>query len=44
MVSNPNVIKLHDIIEKDNSCFIITELISGGTLDDYIKSKVFLSE
>lgn len=39
MKPNPNIIRLLDIIENGDYCYIVTELYKGGTLKDYIADK-----
>ena len=43
-VNAPNVMKLEDIIEDGNFCYIITELCQGSTLKEYLANKLILSE
>eukprot|EP00936_MAST-01D_sp_MAST-1D-sp1_P001154 g1154.t1 len=43
-LSHPNVIALEDVFETEERVFIITELMQGGELFDYIVSRGALSE
>ena len=43
-VCHPNIIKLLEVIETDNSYYLVTELCSGGELMQYIYKQNFLEE
>ena len=43
-LDQPNVIKLHQVIETDSEMYIIMEFASGGELIDHIAAKGHLSE
>jgi serine/threonine protein kinase len=42
-LDHSNVIKTYDVVDQDNTCFIILELCEGGDLDMYVKRKGFLT-
>lgn len=44
MVHHPNIIQLYEVIETDNSYYLVTELCSGGELMKHIYRKGHLSE
>ncbi len=39
-LSHPNIIKLHEVYETNNSYYMILDLVEGGNLLDRIKTKV----
>ena len=44
MVLHPNVLKLLEVVETDNSYYLVTEMAEGGDLMDRICKKNFLPE
>ena len=44
MVRHPNIIKLYEVMETENSYYLVTELCEGGDLMDHICSKKHLDE
>lgn len=44
MVSSPQVVRLLDIVEDRQYCYLVTELCAGGTLKKYIEEKGKLTE
>lgn len=38
VLDHPNVIKLHEVYETDNSLYMVLELLRGGNLVDYLKT------
>ena len=44
MQDHPNIIKLHEIWEWNDVCFLVLEYCSGGELFHYILNKKHLSE
>ena len=34
---NPNLMRLHQVCETDNSIYLVLDLLKGGTLYDFIK-------
>ena len=43
-LSHPNIIKLLEVIETDNSYYLVTELCSGGELMQHIYKQNYLDE
>ena len=43
-VQHPNVIRLHEVIVKDDTAFLVMEMAENGDLLDYINSRRYLSE
>ena len=43
-IRHPNVIKLLEVIETDNSYYLVTELCSGGELMQHIYKQNYLEE
>jgi serine/threonine-protein kinase len=43
-ISNPNVVKLIEIVEQNGFCYIVTELLEGRTLKELIMERGRLSE
>jgi len=41
---HPNIVKVIEVFDENNTTYYVMEYIEGGSLDDYIKSKVHLSE
>ncbi|OMJ95641.1 hypothetical protein SteCoe_887 [Stentor coeruleus] len=44
MLDHPNIIKLYEFFEDDNSYYLVTDYLSGGELLDYILKNKVLSE
>nr|KAI8757963.1 serine/threonine-protein kinase MARK2-like isoform X1 [Biomphalaria glabrata] len=44
MIRHPNVVSLYEVMETDNSYYLVTELCRGGDLMEYISSKKRLPE
>lgn len=44
MIIHPNIIQLYELMETENSYYLVTELCEGGDLMDYICARKFLSE
>jgi serine/threonine protein kinase len=42
--SENNVLKIHEVHETMNSVYVVTELLEGGTLNQFVNSKNYLSE
>lgn len=38
-LNNPNIIRLHEVFETDNSLYMVLDLLEGGQLYDKIKAK-----
>jgi serine/threonine protein kinase len=38
-LSHPNIIKFEGIYETENMIYVLTELLSGGTLADFMRNK-----
>lgn len=38
-LDHPNIMKLHEVFETDNSLYFILDLLEGGQLYDKIKAK-----
>ncbi len=36
-LNHPNLIKLHEVYETENSLYMVMELLNGGNLVDYLK-------
>ena len=36
-LQHPNIIQLLEVLETDNSYYIVTELVDGGEFSDYLK-------
>ncbi len=43
-LNHPNICRLYDTITTDEAIFMITEVVPGGELFDYVAQKEFLSE
>jgi serine/threonine protein kinase len=43
-IDNVNVIKFFELLKTTNNIYLVYEFCEGGTLEDYIKKKKFLSE
>lgn len=41
---NPNIIRFVEMLRTSNNVYLIYEFCNGGTLEDVIKSRGFLSE
>lgn len=41
---HPNIVKVIEVFDENNTTYYVMEYIEGGSLDDYIKSKGHLSE
>jgi calcium/calmodulin-dependent protein kinase I len=41
-LDHPNIIRFHGIYETDNLIYLITEYLSGGTLEDFMRNKATL--
>lgn len=39
ILSHPNIVQVHDVIQEDESAFIVMEYIEGDTLSAYLKSQ-----
>lgn len=37
-LNHPNLIKLHEVYETENSLYMVMELLNGGNLVDYLKT------
>lgn len=44
MIIHPNIIQLYELMETENSYYLVTELCEGGDLMDYICARKHLSE
>jgi len=44
MIIHPNIIQLYELMETENSYYLVTELCEGGDLMDYICARKYLSE
>ena len=44
MLSHPNILSLCDIVEKSENLYIVTEILEGGTLKDFLAKKGALDE
>lgn len=44
MLSHPNVLSLYEIVEKPGNLYIVTEILEGGTLKEYLAKKGALDE
>ena len=42
VLDHPNIIRYEGIYETDNLIYLVTEYLSGGTLDEYMKNKTQL--
>lgn len=38
-LNHPNIIRLHEVFETDNSLYMVLDLLEGGQLYDKIKAK-----
>lgn len=43
-LDHPNIIRLYQVLESEDECYVIMEHASGGELIDYIAAKKYLSE
>jgi len=43
-INNPNIIKFVEMLRTSNNVYMVYEFCNGGTLEELIKSKNFLSE
>ena len=43
-LSHPNIVKVFDIFNENNTTYYVMEFLEGTNLDDYIKQNGFLSE
>ena len=43
-INNPNVVKFIEMLKTVNNAYFVYELCNGGTLDEYLNIKGFLSE
>jgi serine/threonine protein kinase len=41
-LNHPNIIKFWGIYETDNLIYLVTEYLSGGTLEDFMRNKATL--
>jgi serine/threonine protein kinase len=44
MVDSPNIVKLLDIVEAKGHTYIVTEILEGGTLREWLNKKGQLDE
>ena len=44
MIIHPNIIQLYELMETENSYYLVTELCEGGDLMDYICARKYLTE
>jgi len=44
MIIHPNIVQLYELMETENSYYLVTELCDGGDLMDYICNRKHLSE